>query len=285
MLRLYNSNFNFIQQLFTPSYDLFVENTFSPVQLATECKLSPAFSVGFGIKNGYRSTVYFDLLRTGGSSIGKKTMATFATIRWYYQMANRIKKGLSASNFSGNYIGFQLSGNIFQKRDEFQNAKILGGNSSRKWITEYHFEKLKRNVELRFGIQRRFLRNGIIDFGIDVGMDTYERLSQNIIFKNGDNNIYQGGSGFDRIESVMITKRDDRNKWYINTNLKAGLAIGDFKKRKKEPLCDVFRCFEDEKSMIKITWPSITVGQNNQSALMSFAYEYKIGESPFSINN
>lgn len=63
------------------------------------------------------------------------------------------------------------------------------------------------------------------------------------------------------------------------------MAIGDFKKRQKAPLCDVLQCFEDESSMFKISWPSIQIGQTNQSALLSLAYEHKIGKSAFSVNN
>ena len=82
-----------------------------------------------------------------------------------------------------------------------------------------------------------------------------------------------------------MTSNPNRYEWYVNSNFRLGLAIGDFKKRQKAPLCEVLQCFEDESSMLKISWPSIQVGQNRQSALLSLAYEHKIGKSAFSVHN
>ena len=53
MLKLYNNDFNFTEELFYRiSYDNLVGKLFPPLELAAEYKLSPAFSVSVGAKNG-----------------------------------------------------------------------------------------------------------------------------------------------------------------------------------------------------------------------------------------
>jgi hypothetical protein len=288
MLKLYNNDFNFTEELFYRiSYDNLVGKLFPPLELAAEYKLSPAFSVSVGAKNGSRAIAYYDsnIPYVGSGTFGKKSIVAFGELRWFYQLANRVKRNLSANNFSGNYIGVRFSRNIHQNENEFQSARVLYSNRENKWTTDYYFERFSKNIEVRYGVQRRFLKHGLIDFGINVGVTNYKSVNQKIFFKDGDNTIYPNGFGFDRIESVEVTPNSNRNEWYINSNFRLGLAIGDFKKRQKAPLCDVLQCFEDESSMFKISWPSIQIGQTNQSALLSLAYEHKIGKSAFSVNN
>lgn len=288
MVKLYNNDFNFTQELFyTDTYDNIIEKMFTPLELAAEFKLSPAFSVSIGTKNGSRAIAYYDsnVPYVGSRTFGNKSVVIFGELRWFYQLANRVKQNLSANNFSGNYIGVRFSRNAHQDETEFQSAKVLFDNIDKKWTTDYYFERFSKNIEVRYGVQRRFLKHGLIDFGINVGVTNYKSVNQKIFFINGDNTIYPNSSGFDRIESVEATENPNRNNWYINSNFRLGLAIGDFKKREQAPLCDVLHCFEDESSMFKIIWPSIQIAQTNQSALLSLAYEHKIGKSAFSINN
>ena len=288
MVKLYNNDFNFTEELFYRiSYDNLVGKLFPPLELAAEYKLSPAFSVSVGAKNGSRAIAYYDsnVPYVGSSTFGKKSIVVFGELRWFYQLAGRIRQKLSANNFSGNYIGVRFSRNAHQDENEFQSVRVLFGNMDRKWNTDYFFERFNKNVEVRYGVQRRFLKHGLIDFGINVGVTNYKSVNQKIFFKDGDNTIYPNSFGFDRIESFVATENPNRNDWYINSNFRLGLAIGDFKKRQKAPLCDVLQCFEDESSLIKLSWPSIQIAQTNQSALLSLAYEHKIGKSAFSVNN
>lgn len=289
MLKLYNNDFNFTQEFFYRiSYDNLVEKLFSRLELAAEYKINPAISLSIGAKNGYQMQAYYDFNHTnaGFSPVGKQKILAFGEIRWYYQLPKRIRQNLSANNFSGNYIGIRFSSNINLHENELQTIRVLyGGGDQNKWNTDYFLEKFKQTTEVRYGIQRRFLKHGLIDFGINIGISSFERATQQLAFKNADNAIYGTGNPFERVESITVTTNPNRYEWYVSSNFRLGLTIGDFKKRQKAPLCDVLQCFEDESSLVKLSWPSIQIGQTNQSALMSFAYEHKIGKSAFSINN
>ncbi|MBB3837266.1 hypothetical protein FHS57_001260 [Runella defluvii] len=289
MLKLYNNDFNFTQELFYRiSYDNLIGKLFPLIELAAEYKLSPALSLSVGAKNGYRMRTYHDFstINTSFSSVGKQKLIAFGELRWFYHLPRRIKQNLSANNFSGNYIGVRFSSNINLTENELETLRILyGGGNDNKWNTEYYLERFKQSTEFRYGVQRRFLKHGLIDFGINLGISSFERATQTLAFKNGDNTIYSNGSAFERVESVNLDRRPNRHEWYVNSNFRLGIAIGDFKKRQKAPLCEVLHCFEDESSLIKLSWPSIQIGQNNQSALLSLAYEHKLGKSAFSINN
>ena len=289
MLKLYNNDFNFTNEFFyRASYDNLIGKLFPPLELAAEYKISPAISVSVGAKNGYRMQAYYDFSNTNARSlaIGKQRIIAFGELRWYHQLTRRIKQNLSANNFSGNYLGIRLNRNVNLREDDLQNTQILyGGGNDNKWNTDYFLEKFTQSIEVRYGIQRRFLKHGLIDFGVNAGVSSFERTTQKLIFKNGDNTIYRNENSFERVESIQVTSNPNRYEWYVNSNFRLGLAIGDFKKRQKAPLCEVLQCFEDESSMLKISWPSIQVGQNRQSALLSLAYEHKIGKSAFSVHN
>ncbi|HAK76234.1 MAG TPA: hypothetical protein DCM71_04830 [Runella sp.] len=289
MLKLYNNDFNFTNEFFyRVSYDNLIGKLFPPLELAAEYKISPAISVSVGAKNGYRMQAYYDFSNTNARSlaIGKQRIIAFGELRWYHQLTRRIKQNLSANNFSGNYLGIRLNRNVNLREDDLQNTQILyGGGNDNKWNTDYFLEKFTQSIEVRYGIQRRFLKHGLIDFGVNAGVSSFERTTQKLIFKNGDNTIYRNENSFERVESIQVTSNPNRYEWYVNSNFRLGIAIGDFKKRQKAPLCEVLHCFEDESSIIKLSWPSIQIGQNNQSALLSLAYEHKLGKSAFSINN
>lgn len=66
--------------------------------------------------------------------------------------------------------------------------------------------------------------------------------------------------------------------------MRLGLAIGDFTRSSKQPLCDVLKCYENKKQLWKFTWPSIRLAAKEQSVSSSIAFERKILNSSLSMN-
>ncbi|GGM93926.1 hypothetical protein GCM10010967_28810 [Dyadobacter beijingensis] len=114
--------------------DRIINNT--SLQLGYEFKFLPAFSVAFA---GH--IPFFDL-NTPISASWQNTVID-GQVRWFVGMRKRIRKGLSANNFSGNYIGLFVS--------------VPG--------TADHFEP---RTGLRLGLQRRFLNRGFMDFAFSI---------------------------------------------------------------------------------------------------------------------
>lgn len=114
--------------------DKILNNT--SLQLGYEFKFLPAFSIALA---GHMP--FFDLNFPVKELVQYTVMD--AQLRWFVGMGKRIKKGLSANNFSGNYIGL------------FYN--VPG--------TIDHYDP---KIGLRLGIQRRFLNQGFMDFSFSI---------------------------------------------------------------------------------------------------------------------
>ncbi len=169
--------------------------------------------------------------------------------RWYYDMKRRIDKGKSANNFSGNYFELNYGRIVPRYKDSF-----YGG-----------FEPLKYElVNLSYGIQRRFFNYGWSDFSLSI--QHFRILSNTVIYSNSP--FSYGGI----------------NDWSIQSNYKIGFALGDLKKSNKAATCDVFKCFEEQKSWVKVEVPSVRIGNLSQAIIFGIEFERKIGVSPFSVN-
>lgn len=202
-----------------------------------EYKLSPSWSLGIG---GYIPS----------SSLNRRDAGIFGEFRYYYDMRKRIREGKSANNFSGSYWALSftkafdlLSENYYTTTYNLSQAiPTLGMNSA---------------LEFRWGMQHRFFNNGLIDFGVAMGVKKRNEI---------------GTLFFPQTELSLQT--------YYST----ALAFGDFKRKQLPPVCDVLKCYETNKSLWKIAWPSLLIGTINQSLSTSVAYEHQLGKSPFSIN-
>jgi hypothetical protein len=104
-----------------------------------------------------------------------------------------------------------------------------------------------------------------------------------INYKNGDNTVPSAGFLSDKVESFAktISRRHDI---VLQSQMRFGLAFGDFKKRGQRPLCDVFKCYEEENSLLKIGWPFVRLSATNQALSTTIGYEHKLGQSRFSVN-
>ena len=282
MLRFYTTGFQ------NPSNYSFISGrnrTLIPYEVAFERKITPSFSIAVG-GAPHLSVAYAPLpLNSGGFYVrdgGVTSVRGFAELKWYYNLAKRIRENKSANNFSGNYLSIRAEKSFADhKKSLFNGYTLIGENG--KYLTEYTYEYYQQKIGLAYGIQRRFFRNGFIDFSVNLDRITNINANQKLIFKNGDNSIPPSYTSPSNVESVNNTF-STKHTWQVQTEMRFGLAIGDFRKRSNQPLCDVLQCHEEEKRRWKIGWPSLRLGAQNQMLASSIAYERKIGNSSFSVN-
>ena len=201
-------------------------------EIGYEYKVLPAFSVAlnFAATNPY----YFN-------SHWQAALAVNAQVRWYYEMNKRIRQGKNANNFSGNYVAA-----IVEKRWRYDHGAIpLSG------------------IGIEFGMQRRFLNRGRMEFGIGVFYQHY----RDDFFKD------IGWITGSRVSEFVITSK---------TNF--GLAFGDWKREKNQPLCEIINCEQYVGQQWKVLWPSINIGTRLLKGTFGLSYEKKIGKSPVSVN-
>ncbi len=84
----------------------------------------------------------------------------------------------------------------------------------------------------------------------------------------------------------MYKKSRIRSDFFINNQVTFGFAIGGGKKSKIE-MCEVFRCFEEERNLFKIDIRGLfeRITKNGFSSRFTLANETKLGKSVWSINN
>ena len=268
----------------------------APLWLSFERKISPSFSLQLGAS--YFTRDYVPVSENGIPIARSPFSSSYNPIptlgdtrivlgsvegRWYYNLKKRIDAGKSANNFSGNYFGLRLEKAFNQPLD--QNPTVLS-YAGQKYNTDYQFEQFKHRISLVYGVQRRFLKHGLIDFGIHLYRNSYQQIRNQVTFLDGNNTVYSYNPGPDFWKNIQSNWSDvgTRNEFAIRTEIRVGLAFGDFKKNPKRPLCDVLRCYDDQKSLFKIAWPSISIGSRLRSVTGNLAYERKIGKSAFSID-
>ncbi len=225
------------------------------LNLSAERKLSPAFSLQFAY--GLGGTNRYDSLSpklptfpdNDSVFVSQEVFSHRFGLqsRWYYDMAQRVREGLSANNFSGNYFGLETAYTAY--------GLGLSGEEAR-------FASDQMTAALRWGLQRRLFRYSFIDVSFGLGARRSE--------------------GFD--PSTL----GQRSYWdfFANTQFSLGLALYTPKAAKKEvAYCDVLRCFREEARMFKIDLYNLVKirDKNNLKGTASFAWERKIGQSPFSV--
>lgn len=153
--------------------------------------------------------------------------------RWYYNMKKKMRENRTANNLSGNYFALGLT------HQRTTNAEQL---------TTYTVE---------WGIQRRYLKNGFVDFRFLAG--------------------YSAPNKFGRVGSFIV-----------GTNINIGLAFAKDNQRLNDArLCDIFRCYETEKRLFKFNLlnafnAAFISGVQQIGTSLEFGYEEKIGDTPFS---
>lgn len=216
------------------------------VGLIYERKLNNSFSLNFSATPLYNNQLDFDL---GIESLGEYfALGWSIEPRWYYDMRKRILQNKSASNMSGNYLGLQIGGT-------WQTNSFNGTDNS--------FNLDRTNAQLRFGLQRRIFQRAYVDIGVGVG--------------GARDRDYFGSDG------------EYNHNWELFYGLQValGMAFGD--KINPEPnskKCDAFRCFVEERSMLKIGLLGLLDGNSSTgfNGRVEAAYEHKIGDTYFSMN-
>ncbi len=231
--------------------------TGTALNLDIEHKLSPAFSLQFAY--GLGGTNRYDSISLVAPSPNPDTLfyftpSTSLTIhrfglqsRWHYDMARRMKAGLSANNFSGNYFGLELAYTTF--------GPGLSGEEAR-------FASDQVTAALRWGLQRRLFRYSFLDVSFGLGA--------------------RHSSGFDQ---GVLGQRSYWD-FFANTQFSLGLALFTPKAEKKRvEYCDVLRCFREENQIFKIDLYNLVKirDKNNLRGEASLAWERKFGQSPFSV--
>jgi hypothetical protein len=220
---------------FVPNYLFAVDN--NAVQttsygLGYEFKISPILSVGTDvfINGGWGGAIGF-VGALDGNIYG----------RWYYDMRHRINEGINVNNFTGNYVA------------------VIAGKRWGKSETDYQLS----SIGIEFGLQRRFLNNGRIEFAIGASYQQYSKGHYPI----------QLGYGVHKASDFAIASRTSM-----------GLAFGDWKRNKNIEMCEVLRCDENVSQQWKLLWPKIYLSSQFIQGTIGLAYERKFGSSPVSVN-
>lgn len=152
-------------------------------EIAIERKLSSSFSFLAGIDGYWRYVDYrlpnYELPRGIDPAFVRTVVRTNslelqwkAGFRYYHGMANRIERGTSANNFSGNYIGFTTSQALSQYRREqlfnWVNREIVDRKRN-----EDLFDSSLFRVTMQYGVQRRLGRLGYVD--VNAGPELFYR--------------------------------------------------------------------------------------------------------------
>ncbi len=206
------------------------------LKLSLEKKIAPGFSLNAV------------LLNIANFSIGNNLsygMEFSLESRWYYKMRRNIRENKSTANLSGTYLAL--------------------GTGYRKVKSDVDYFTVYSNLDFlqvfaKWGLQRRFLKRGYVDFGIRAGTN---------FSLNG-------------IHSPSLQ---------FGTYVDAGLAFArDKHKLDFDKLCPVLKCHSADRFLLKTNLVDIiNITYVRKSFFGSFspniAAELKIGTSPFSINS
>jgi len=212
--------------------------------LGFEHKIGEAFSLGTGIGFGFKkedfSSSTVDLI--------SREFSTFLESRWYYNMKQKVAEGKSKKNLSGNYIALGM------RYARVTKSIILPDFDQNRQVFKTDFI----SVYSKWGIQRRFLKKGYFDFGINTGAE-FELNKSNTSF-------------------------------FISTYIESGLAFAkDKQKINPDKICPVLRCYASDRMLLKTNLLglfSLRAGDFGFATTFNpdLVAEFKLGASPFSLS-
>lgn len=128
------------------------------LEAGVEHKLTPSFSVQALLMSRYYRNGHFQR---------NYSLEIPVSVRYYYSQARRIRRGLSANNFSNNYFGLQVENVVYGVR---RIARPYGGGGFYKpEPTEFYTLRgtdMLSALTLQWGIQRRVGQRGYFDFSL-----------------------------------------------------------------------------------------------------------------------
>ena len=172
----------------------------------------------------------------------------------------RLYLNQKVSNLSGVYVGLKFQQN-------------LAGNYYR---SDSYSESFNQRIGLSLGIQNRFLKTGLIDIGIMAGFENSTAITP-IWEKSGQGFYDNKFSG-----KYSEIKQTD---WFVRSEARIGFGFTSAGNNYKATSCDVFRCFEAQKSWLKIDFTRMFyISGTKKDVNLGLDYEFKIGQSAWSIN-
>ena len=209
--------------------------------LGAEFKIFPEFSTGFQYSYGKNASAAYSRQPKGNHSIMLEQ-------RWYPGMERRIKEGKAANNFSGAYLGLKTGFIYLAEGDRsFKNDYVAVENSNT------YEKELISQIELRYGIQRRWRKNGFFDYSVGI-------TTQRSRFSYNTSNSIQ-----------------------LNQHFRVGLALFEGNKNAdySGAYCGVLRCFEDNRRMFKVnTLNFLNVFYNIDIACLRKKSSYNKSKAP-----
>lgn len=209
------------------------------LKVSFEKKITTGISLNTILSASNVSTFYKN--ERGGYNFGLE--AALET-RWYYKTLKKQKAGETISALSGTYLALGAG------------YHDLNHDSDPDWtFTSSGYLSIFAN----WGLQRRFLQHGYLDFGV----------------KGGYNSM-----------------RNDQGLSYgfLSTYVDAGLAFTrDKQSLDYDKLCPVLRCHAADRYLLKINLVDIvsvsTIRHTNIISMTpNISAEHKVGDSPFSVN-
>jgi hypothetical protein len=172
--------------------------------------------------------------------------------RWYFKQ--------EVSNLSGMYLGMRYLQNL-----------------QRAYTSSYTNEvSTNRVAGISIGVQNRFLRTGLFDISLMAGIENTTNTQP--IWENPTGSSY--GYKF-----TGNYNQQTNNQWFIRSEARIGLGFGNNSQRYKASSCDVFRCFESQKQWLKVDFTKMFyISENRTRINIGLDYEFKIGQSSWSIN-
>ncbi len=150
-----------------------------------EQKLGQAFSINASLDFALESLITLDFGE--GNTINSddfrfNQIGISLEPRYYLGMKHKIEKGLQADNLSGQYIGFAVRYfGVQGLEDNYKAGDISTWFSNNAWPNQDGFE-----ANFVFGIQRRILKYGYLDFQLGIGaihqqIISYSRTGENLL--------------------------------------------------------------------------------------------------------
>ncbi|WAC14811.1 hypothetical protein [Dyadobacter pollutisoli] len=144
--------------------------------------------------------------------------------------------------------------------NNFSGVYIGASYEQSVYMQNFSANKNGTRFGLLYGFQNRIFNHGFTDFSIGL----YQR-------DLGQFYDFEGASAPWAVKNFVL-----------GTQFNIGLAVGDWKKAKTTPLCDVLFCDELIRGHWKVQAPNIVLGFTNQIVRSEVAYERAIGNTPLS---
>ncbi len=249
------------------SWLLFGNESASQLKLEYEHKLNPSVSLNAAV--GFQGAI------AGSTFLTRNMLTSFSWVasiepRWYFDMAEKVRRKQAANNLSGNYIGVRLT--TFITPSDWSNTAIAYKTNPDSLITAANQSRLMSyRLELNYGIQRRLFKQGYVTFSFGGGVAMEEGI---------------------RVDNIATKALSTKTLFrpFVNNKVSFGWVFGGDSKNSKTNTtqCDLFRCFEEEDKLFKINLLGLAkiLDLRNIATETTASYEFWLDkENSFSLNS